>query len=68
MTERARPVLAFAIKTRGLIDFTSITDCRADLLAALNRPAGQRIIAVRITEVPQRRAKRAVGECAADEK
>lgn len=51
MGERAKPIYGWAIKMRGVIDLLSISDSRDDLIATINRPAGQSVVCIRISEV-----------------
>ncbi len=57
MRTKAKPIFAFAIKTRGELstaDIEPFTDeGRSDLLRRINRPAGQSVIKVRINEVQE---------------
>lgn len=48
---RAKPIYAYAIKDRGGINLTSIDESRADVIRRLNRPSGESLIMVRISQV-----------------
>lgn len=51
MTERPASATGYAVKRRGQIDLETISDFRKFLVRNLNRPAGERVIAVRVTEI-----------------
>lgn len=55
MSERAKSVMAYAIVQRGSICVDDISTDRAELVRQLNRPAGQRVARVRISEVVEKR-------------
>lgn len=48
---RAKPVYAYAIYDRGGLDLSSISDSRSELVRQANKPAGQSVVAVRISHV-----------------
>lgn len=52
---KAKPIYAFAIKTHGTLSASDIyaftAEGRADALRIINRPAGQSVVKVRISEV-----------------
>jgi hypothetical protein len=62
MRDRARPILAFAIKTRGVLSafdlFEFTDDGRADAIRCANKPAGQSVVKVRISEVTPKRKRK----------
>lgn len=51
---RANPALAWAVKMGDTLDVLSISDDKRALLRQINRPAGQSVVRVRITELPTR--------------
>lgn len=55
MSAKAKPVVVYAVKRGGVIDIDSLTETRADLIRNLNRPAGESVIKVRVTEVVEGR-------------
>lgn len=58
MTERAKSIEAWAIKTRGTLNVLNLSDDRDDLIQQINRPAGQSVVRVRISEIIQKGRKR----------
>lgn len=55
---RAKPIYAYAIKTVGGLELDSLNHNRADLIRSQNKPAGETVVPVRISEidkVPPRR-------------
>lgn len=56
---RAKPLYAYAIKTNAGLSVEDISIDRAELVRYANKPAGQSVVAVRISEIskpPRRRA------------
>lgn len=49
---RAKPIYAFAFKTRHGLDLLSISESRSELIGQANKAAGQSVVAVRISEIP----------------
>lgn len=62
MADRAKPIFAYAIKTHGTLNAGEIHDFtaegRADAIRYANRPAGQSVVKVRISEVAAKRRPR----------
>lgn len=48
---RAKPIYAYAIKTRHGLDLLSISESRSELIGQANKPAGQRVVPIRISEI-----------------
>ncbi len=61
---RAKPIYAFALKTRGVLNVNDLFEDRQDAIRCANKPAGQSVVNVRISEVvkPGRAALSAEGE------
>lgn len=54
----AEPVLSWAIVERGVIRPDDVSDFYDDLVERLNRPRGQRVARVKITELPMPRQRK----------
>jgi hypothetical protein len=48
---RAKPIYAFAIKTSAGLDVENINVDRAELVRYANKPAGQSVVPIRISEI-----------------
>lgn len=48
---KAKPIYAYAIKTRHGLDLLSISESRSELISQANKPAGQSVVAIRISQV-----------------
>lgn len=57
MSKPAKPEYAYAIKRGGKIDITSIDEDRAALVRHMNRPCGESVIKIRISEVVDNKAR-----------
>ena len=51
--KKAKSIYAYALKTRGELNVTDIVETRDDALAYQNKPAGQSVVRVKITEVDE---------------
>jgi hypothetical protein len=50
---RAKPTYAYAVKRRGVIDIDSIDMDRPAVVRRLNRPGGESVVCVRISEIAE---------------
>jgi len=55
---KAKPISAFAVKCRGELLWTSIEMNRRDLVKRINRPSGESVVPVRISEVVKPKRKK----------
>jgi hypothetical protein len=55
---RAKPIYAYAIKADGNLQLESMDHSKASLVRYMNRPAGESVVAVRISEMAKPRKKR----------